>query len=179
MKGSSHDPEVLVTGRLWLGADGAPSIGSCLIELLEEAQNEIIIIAYRLTIAVPEFNTALEKALGRGCLVRIVMNRTGPAIASEDAHFNRLLKQFKTLSIWHFKEHGADGDNLALHAKVLLVDRKVGVVGSANFSRNGMIENHEIGLKISGAVARSVAVASDKLIENGLKEGLLYLQRVE
>lgn len=170
-------PQVLVTGRLWLGADGARSIGACLIELLNEAQQEIIIVAYRLTVAVPEFISSLESALARGCYVRIIRDRASELVQAEERYIERLLNNYSTVSVWDFKELGPPNSNYALHAKMVVVDRSKAILGSANFSRNGMLENHEIAVLLSGQEVRSLGLASDRLIENGTKEGILIQRK--
>jgi phosphatidylserine/phosphatidylglycerophosphate/cardiolipin synthase-like enzyme len=50
-----------------------------------------------------------------------------------------------------------------LHAKVLVVDRKKAIVGSANFSWGGMYSNYEVGLLIEGEPAWKLAEIIDCL----------------
>lgn len=170
-------PQVLVTGRLWLGADGARSIGTSMIELLKGAKQEIIIVAYRLTVAVPEFVSSIESALARGCYVRIVRDRANEIVAAEENYIENLLKYYSTVSVWDFKEISPPNSNCALHAKMVIVDRSSAIIGSANFSKNGMLQNHEIAVRLSGAEVKSLGVTCDQLIENGMKEGVLIQRR--
>lgn len=174
MKKSSRNsgPKVLVTGRLWLGADGARSIGSALVDLINEARQEIIIVAYRLTVAVPDLMQSLESALSRGCLARIVRDVSGEPVPAEENYLKKLVTEFDTLSLWDFRDT-SKSTSPALHAKMVIVDRTHAILGSANFSRNGMLENHEIAVKLEGSEASSLATACDKLIENGRIEGVL------
>lgn len=166
-------PRVLVTGRLWLGADGARSIGASMVELLEDAKQEIIVVAYRLTVAVPEFTGSLEKALSRGCMVRIIRDQASVVVDAEERYINKLLKLYSTVSIFDFRDHNNLNPNCALHAKMIIVDRSNAIVGSANFSKNGMLDNHEIAIKLSGAEVKSLGITCDQLVENGLREGVL------
>lgn len=175
-EGRKHSPQVLVTGRLWLGANGARSIGNSLVDLIDSAKQEIIIVAYRLTIAVPELTQSIESALSRGCLIRIIRDASGDPMALEDEYLNRLLDDFQTFSLWDFRDISGPY-NCALHAKMVVVDRARAIVGSANFSRNGMIENHEIAVRLEGQPVSSLAAACDKLIVNGQREGVLILRR--
>lgn len=171
-EGQNRSSQVLVTGRLWLGADGARSIGNSLVDLIDSAKQEVIIVAYRLTSAVPELTRSLESALSRGCLIRLVLDASGESVALEDNYLNRLLNDFETFSLWEFRDISGPV-NCALHAKMVLVDRARAIVGSANFSRNGMVANHEIAVQLEGPEVGSLAAACDKLIRNGQREGVL------
>lgn len=165
-------PQVLVTGRLWLGADGARSIGSVLGEIIESAAQEVLIVAYRLTIAVPDFVKAVERALARGCYVRLLLDRS-TTDSAEDEYLERLLRHYPTFAVWDFRESTGAYQHCSLHAKMVVVDRSVAIVGSANFSKNGMVENHEMALRVSGRAARSLAIACDSIVENGRREGVV------
>jgi len=166
-------PQILVTGRLWLGVDGARSIGSEIIDLIGASKREIIIVAYRLTITVVDFIRALEAALDRGCYVRIIRNCSDQTISAEELYIEKLLIRYKNLSVWDFKENITKRKDLSLHAKMIIVDRKIAIVGSANFSRNGMIENHELAVRLAGDEVKSLGMACDKLLETGQKDGVL------
>lgn len=172
-----ENPQVLVTGRLWLGADGARSIGGSLIELLSEARQEIIIVAYRLTVAVPEFVSSIESALARGCYVRIIRDRADEFVEVEENYIDKLLRHYATVSVWDFRELTPPNLNCSLHAKMVIVDRSAAIVGSANFSKNGMVQNHEIGIRLSGKEVRALGIVCDRLIENGMKEGVLIQRK--
>ena len=52
-----------------------------------------------------------------------------------------------------------------LHAKIVVVDSKTALVGSANISRHALSLNHEIMLKISGDVAGDLSLLFDELSE--------------
>lgn len=172
-------PRVLVTGRLWLGADGSRSIGASMIEIINAAKQEVIIVAYRLTVAVPEFVSSLESVLSRGCYLRVVRDCSSEKVEAEERFINRLLKQYTTVSVWDFKEPESSSLNCALHAKMVIVDRSVAIVGSANFSKNGMLENHEIAVKLTGSEVKSLGITCDRLLENGSKEGVLIKRKRE
>lgn len=167
-----ENTRVLVTGRFWTGADGARTIGPVLIDLIENARQEILIVAYRLTIAHDELRKSLEAALARGCHVKIILDANADPNVSEANFFNYLLKQYPNLCIWDFRESN-NNQNMALHAKMIVADRKSAVVGSANFSRNGLIENHELALWVHGKTARSLCVASEVFIKEATKAGML------
>lgn len=49
-------------------------------------------------------------------------------------------------------------------------------MGSAN-SPNGMVENHEIAVKLEASEIGSLAVVCDTLVTNGQREGVLVQRR--
>jgi cardiolipin synthase len=159
-----------------LGADGARGIGNALVELIDGAKQEVIIVAYRLTVAVPELTRALESALSRGCLIRIVRDTSGEPVVAEERFLANLLGDHAGLSLWDFLD-GTSDLNCALHAKMVIADRSRAIVGSANFSKNGMVKNHEIAVRLEGPEVSSLARACDDLINNGQREGILILRR--
>ena len=57
-----------------------------------------------------------------------------------------------------------------LHAKVIVVDRKGAVIGSANFSWGGMVANYEVGVLIDGYEAWKMAKLIDELLVNAQRE---------
>lgn len=163
---------VLVTGRLWMGTDGTRAIGPALIEMIKKAKQEVMIVAYRLTVAHEELGHSLESALARGCIVTIVLDRSGAPVAAEDSFLNRLLKNYHNWVVWDFHETSGS-QNVALHAKLVIVDRRTALIGSANFSRNGLVENHELALSVAGKTARSLCTAVESLIQQATKAGVV------
>ena len=170
----SNQPQVFVTGKYWLGG-GARAIGPALLEIIDAATQEVLIVAYRMSVALTEFNKAIENALARGCIVKIVLDRA-TTNETEDAFFLSLLKRYDNLYIWDFKDINSD-QNFSLHAKIVAADRLKAMVGSANFSRNGMLENHEIALLVTDSAALSVCSTVDRLIKNGAEDGALFLRQ--
>ena len=57
-----------------------------------------------------------------------------------------------------------------LHAKLVVVDRKTALVGSANISKSALVSNYEIMLKVSGRAATEISLMLDnlrKMLEDG------------
>ena len=50
-----------------------------------------------------------------------------------------------------------------LHAKLVIVDRKIALIGSANISKSALSSNYEIMLKISGDVVSRLSLMLDNL----------------
>lgn len=168
----ADEPRVLVTGRFWMGAGGARALSPVLVEMIDQAQHEIVIVAYRLTIAHRGLKKALVSSLARGCEVRIILDRSEVTNEKENTFFAGLMKDYSNLHIWDFHEKKG-ARLLKLHAKLVVVDRTIAVVGSANFSESGLMDNHEIALMVTGKTAQTLSLAADKLIKEAKGMGAL------
>jgi phosphatidylserine/phosphatidylglycerophosphate/cardiolipin synthase-like enzyme len=71
----------------------------------------------------------------------------------------QLGKEFPFLDVRSY-----DGDSSKdLHAKLIVVDRRVAIVGSSNLTRRAMNDNVEIGLLVRGPAASDIARLFDRL----------------
>jgi len=145
--------------------------------MFNSAKQEVIVVAYRLTAGHGQLREALESSLARGMIVKIVINKEKDQHPVEKAFIDELLKRYSNLSVWDFDDDKNDM-NVALHAKLVVADRSRAVIGSANFSKNGLLENHEIAVCVSGSQARSTCVLVETLIDQGLKTGVLKKRSV-
>ena len=163
-------------------SDNAPTqLASDIMKLIDSAKDEIRIVSAYL-IPTEEFEAAIERAESRGVEVHILTNsiRSNNHITAHSAyrkHIRQLL------------DHGADlhevrvdandratymqtplaDKELALHAKLMLVDKDKVFIGSANFDPRSLRLNTETGLLIhSEELAQQVhdAVFIDFLPEN-------------
>jgi len=149
---------VVVTGAAWMGS-GIGSIESALERLFQEAEQEIMLTAYTISSGTDLLFDWLEKALSRGVLVRLIINRLNDQ--SSDV-VTRLYRIAKTYPHFHLYDFVAEGD-ADLHAKAVMVDRRLALVGSSNLSRRGMFTNYELGVLVEGPAAADVARAMDVL----------------
>jgi phosphatidylserine/phosphatidylglycerophosphate/cardiolipin synthase-like enzyme len=163
---------ILVTGRFWVGASGARCIAPALTELISKARQDIVIVAYRFTIAHEDLRKSLEFALGRGCIVKVILDASGTAVQAERSYFDKLSREYEGLTIWDFCDN-ENNRNIALHAKLIIVDRHTAIVGSANFSHNGLVENHELAISLKGKSARALCGTVETLIKEASKSGVL------
>lgn len=172
---------ILATGNLFLGTLGVRTIGKVLLEMMEETRQELLIIAYRFTCSLPELRRGLESVLARGCNVQMLLDAAecdnDPA---SEGYLSDLLCENPNLQIWDFLgskvKAGKEVYLARLHAKVVVADRRKAVVGSANFSRNGLIENHELAVQISGKPVVGLAKSIDKFLARGRAGGTLHLR---
>lgn len=169
---------VLVTGRLWVGARGARTTGSVLFDMMADTHQELIVVAYRFTIAMRELRKSFEGVLGRGCLVKLIIDSSNGIHAAEAKYLDNLLRNYPNFELWDFLDKDSEGRGAQLHAKVVISDRRMAVVGSANLSKNGLVANHELGLQITGRPVTGICYAIDQMLEDGQKTGVLRRRKV-
>jgi cardiolipin synthase len=151
--------QIVVSGLGWMGG-GIGSIESAIQELLENAQDEILLTAYSIGNADRIFDL-LDSALARGVRVRMVVNRFSEQHDSVQYRLAQLQRKYPHFYLHMFSPNGERSD---LHAKVLVVDRKQALVGSSNLSYNGMVLNYELAVLMRDPEAVSqVAMAIDRL----------------
>src|SRR4029078_5451194 len=123
-------------------------------EIIQHAQSEIHIMSYVLAPAAFHIVSLLEKAAERKVKVTLVINRLD---LQERLVMNRLYSIEKKYPSFFRLVDFHDGNQSQLHAKVIVVDRKNAVIGSANLSWGGMVNNYEIGVYIEGPEAWTMA----------------------
>lgn len=130
-------------------------------EIIECAEREIQVVAYVFTLQAIHLLNLIEKAAERGVRVEIIVNRLEfqeEAVRSKLASIRSKLPNVRILNY-------ADPEGRKLHAKIVIVDRKMAVLGSANFSWGGLYGNYEIGLFIQGDAVWKLANVIDILSE--------------
>jgi len=152
---------VVVSGSAWMGS-GLGSIESALYRLFEQANDEITIVAYAISSAAAMLFEQLRAVLQRGIRVRLLVNRFDCQPPGVQKQCHDLQRSFSHLvQVLSFTPQSDEAD---LHAKIILVDRKYALVGSANLSLRGLMDNHELGVVIEGAGAADIARAIDLLL---------------
>jgi putative cardiolipin synthase len=172
------DPPVNMPGS---GEEAPVQLASDILELIDSAQKELRIVSAYL-IPTAEFEAAVERAEDRGVEVHLLTNsiQSNNHITAHSAyrhHVERLI------------DHGADlhevrvdaaergryilapvgNKELALHAKLMVVDGSRVFIGSANFDARSLRINTEMGLLIeSDELGQQVldAIAVDFLPQN-------------
>jgi len=149
---------VVVTGIAWMGS-GIGSIESALERLFREAEQEIALTAYAISGGADLLFDWLEAALARGVQVRLVINRLSTQPPDVIARLHLLARTYPHFHLYSFASDG-EAD---LHAKAVVVDRRLALVGSSNLSRRGLLANHELAVLVEGPVTADVARAIDLL----------------
>lgn len=161
MKGLSLDNNVwvVVTGSAWMGK-GIGSVESAIEDILHRAKEEIQVAAYQITEGGHPFLRLIEGSLSRGVRVTLIINkfRSQPLVVQKE--LDRLAVRFP-----HFTQIDFDPENRKqdLHAKIIVVDRSIALVGSPNLTWRGMVLNHELGVVLSGPIARTIGHLLDTL----------------
>lgn len=155
---SAVDP--VATGSLFL-REGVRSFDGVLQEMVAGAREEILVAVYAIAAAALPFISMLFDAASRGVRVTLVVNslqELPPEVHGKLLECSRQLGPlFRVIDFRH--EH-----NGTLHAKVVIVDRREVLVGSANLTWGGMALNHEIGVRIRGEAAWSIARMIDRIV---------------
>jgi len=152
---------VVVTGLAWMGA-GIGSIESALERLFTSAEQEITLTVYALGTNPEQVAKWLEDALSRGLSIRMIVNRSEEQPVATISKLKNLASHYPHFQLFRFE--GPEKSDL--HAKAIVADRKLALVGSSNLSWHGMVTNHELALLVEGKPAAEVASALDKLFHS-------------
>lgn len=177
-----HGPELggLLRGRLdaleeevhltpvWTGPESTDAHGRLTIavvaDLIDQATNEILLVSYA-TVPSNRVRVALASAIDRGVEVTLLLERP-----QDNRKFSGQRDPFPGLSarrlVWPAATRPAGA---SMHAKLLIVDRTVALVGSANLTSRALESNLECGLLVrGGSVPRLLAeqlLTTDDLLE--------------
>ncbi len=148
---------IVVTGRQFLGK-GFRAIEPIIEEMLESAENEIQITSFVLTKAMPVLKK-IESALKRGIKVTLVIDDVAKQCPEVISWINNHLRKFSKFLLLDFSNSNEE----TLHAKLLIVDRRKALIGSANLTWSGMFSNHEVAVLIEGDQVWKLAAMIDTL----------------
>jgi cardiolipin synthase A/B len=134
---------------VWTGPESGVSssrlTAAAVIELINSARSAILLVSYA-TQTEPQISAALSAAVARDVAVTLLAERhaDNPSYSSAATPFPSLdaLRLHWPLSC---RPPGA-----ALHAKIIVVDDEVALVGSANLTSRAMESNLECGILIRG-----------------------------
>jgi cardiolipin synthase len=138
------------------------SIDSAVQELICEAKDEILIVAYVLTGAASGIIDRLRGSAERGVRITVLIDsleRQEGAVIEK----LKLLARHPNVQVLSF----SDPRGGHLHAKAIVADRRRAVIGSANLSWGGMVANYEVGVLIEGETAWKLAKVIDRLVATG------------
>jgi cardiolipin synthase len=116
-----------------------------IVELIARARERLLLVSFA-THTEPVIAAALQAAAGRGIEIVLVVERhaDNPAYTSASAPFLGL----PALRLhWPADQREADA---ALHAKIIVVDDKIALVGSANLTGRAMETNLECSILLHG-----------------------------
>jgi len=131
---------IVATGKQWIGY-GVRTTESAVKEIIDSAEHRVLMSIYIITES--EILERIERALERGVNVTILLHQLSGnnSIDSTLQKLDSEYQNFQPVSI---------SDEM-LHAKVLMSDTEVALVGSANITRGGLKNNYELGVVIEDA----------------------------
>lgn len=140
---------------------GIRSIESSMLELINEARDELQIVSYAITVGANKILSAIDKALARGVKLTFVINSSD---VPDNGIFDSLISlknKHKYCNIYLFNS----GGKFDLHAKILVADRKLAIIGSSNLTSRGLIWNLEIGFLIEDKSVWKLSEVVDRIVE--------------
>lgn len=152
--------QILATGPEFL-KEGIRGTGPVIEEMIKNSEKEIQIMAYVISLHASKFLDLLDDALKREVSITIILNKLGEQDEKIKTKIKKMKRQYVKLKVIDF----TDTDGGDLHAKVIVVDRKKAVIGSANFSWHGMSHNYEIGVQLEGDSAWKLGKIIDEIEE--------------
>lgn len=130
-------------------------------ELLRGARRELLVVGFAMTD--PDFRALLARRGAEGVQVTVVGDREAGDVRS-------LARGWPTtapplVALWDVRPER--GEHRRMHGKVIVADRRVALLGSANFSAGGLGANVEFGVRVEGAVGEEVHRVVEALCEEG------------
>jgi cardiolipin synthase len=134
---------------VWTGPESGVSssrlTAAAVIELINAARSEILLVSYA-TYTEPSISMALSAAAARGVVVTLLAERH-----QDNPSYTALGTPFPGLNALRLHwSAGSRPPGAALHAKIIVVDDQVALVGSANLTGRAMEANIECGILIRG-----------------------------
>lgn len=135
---NSIDITLLGSGSRWIGS-GIRSFKEVIREVLSEAHSQIVMTAY----SINDYDTleCLYRATENGVKVEIY-------VFTGDNRNIKTMEELKKISMKNGKMSVIEINDETLHAKCVVVDDEIIVIGSANATLSGMESNYELGVKI-------------------------------
>lgn len=117
-------------------------------DLIAESRDEVVLVSFA-TQTEPRVAGALQAAIERGVEVTLLLER-----AADNAAYTGPAMPFPALPALRLHWPGADRpEGAALHAKLLVVDTALALIGSANLTSRALERNLECGVLIRGGTA--------------------------
>ncbi len=154
---------IVASGPIWAGV-GTRSLESSLREVIMGANSEFHMVVYSASFAIFRIFDMLEPRLAAGVRTTMILNRANRSSQLSVIHrLNLIARRFPDSRILSFEPRIHLRN---LHAKAVVADRIDAIIGSANLSLRGMMENYELGIRVHGEVAKRVSILIDRLSED-------------
>jgi len=135
---------------------GLRTTGGVAREIIDDSRMSLLVVGYTVTVdpnltgLAAQTVGAIARAAERGVVVTAVLHR--------DANRQALLRSWRigapapSIFTWP----AADDEKAAIHAKLLISDRRDGLITSANLTYHGFEGNIEMGLHVTGHAAAEI-----------------------
>ena len=114
-------------------------------DLIDSAAHELVLVSYA-TYPSSEVRQALDAAAARGVTLTLLLERS-----ADNPSFHGINDPFPGLHarrlVWPISARPAGA---SIHAKILVIDRRLALIGSANLTGMAMLHNLECGLLVRG-----------------------------
>jgi len=152
---ADHAADVARSGSVdivWTGPHSGLTIGrltsAVVVDLIGEADEEVLLVSYA-SQTEPTVSAALHDATRRAVAVTLLLER-----AADNPSYTGSGFAFPTLTARRLAWPGTRRPNgAALHAKLLVIDSSVALVGSANLTGHALERNLECGVLLKGGPA--------------------------
>lgn len=130
------DAIIVTSGEKWVGY-GFRSFSSVIEEIMHNAQRKIVMTAY--IISDIKIIKNLKEPLSKGVSVEIFIYHPESSPSSIIDEIYEMKRYYANLRVDIIRDE-------ILHAKVIIVDESMVLLGSANPTLSGMVKNYELGL---------------------------------
>jgi cardiolipin synthase A/B len=146
---------------------GLRTTGGVAREIIESSRGSLLVVGYSVTVdsaltgLAARTIIAISRAAERGVMVTVVLHR--------EVNRNALLRAWgagvplPSIFTWPV----ADDEKAAVHAKLLIADRRDALITSANLTYHGYERNLEMGIRITGRAAADIHNRIHELIAAG------------
>ena len=152
--------QIIGTGLEFIKS-GIRGTESVIEEIIQNAKYEIQIMAFVFTSRSINILQLLERKAEEGVIITIIINNLNeqePKIIDFLKYLTVRFSPYVTITDFN------NGTSRQLHAKVVVVDRSRAVIGSANLTWSGMVNNYELGVLVDGSAARKIGSIIDGLV---------------
>jgi phosphatidylserine/phosphatidylglycerophosphate/cardiolipin synthase-like enzyme len=150
------------------GASGEQRLTAAVLhELVSAAGQRVLMVSFAAS-TLKEVAGDLEAAVKRGCVVDVVFETEEDSAGAYSGPKSQPFGKIRGIRRWRWPA-GQRQPGAVLHAKLLVVDDRSALVGSANLTHSALTRNLEVGMLIRDAgVAAQLGEHVDRLIAGGV-----------
>lgn len=153
------------------GSSGAQRLtAAALQELLSSAEQRILIVSFAAH-TLSDVASALEDAVARGCAIDVVFETEDDSSGSYSGPSSTPFGEVTGIHRWHWPSDQRQATGV-LHAKVLVIDGRRALVGSANLTYRALHNNLEAGILVEDP---ELAASIERHVRSLMESGVLRL----